>query len=384
MKRSLVLGFLLLSLVAVLFVLGALLNDVAEASPLETGGGRTYYVCHVNARHNGQSFYNYITVGGLSGHFYFSNPDWPKHGGWFGNTFRWDFVTVEGDENCDGEPDDIPGCMDETAWNFNPEATVDDGSCVYDVCPNLEGLQETVPEGYVKPGRRCIPKPEPPPTCDDDSAYNFGDPLPCVYDVCPNLDGLQETVPEGYVKPGRRCIPAPLPSNDELVIMSDCEGWTAIKETYVGCNLIGTEVIASGKWSDKYETETATFTYEDEKIEVKEPGRCRQCRPEVFMWLGFSQGDTCALVEKGFDDDLRPGDPGYHTAPGVPFQEKYCGSCDNPWQAIGSTWWGGFVDECDGWKDSDGTDLDNFYTYERFDVERLKDGPLGGGPRCEE
>lgn len=55
--------------------------------------------------------------------------------------------------------DPIPGCMDETAFNFNPDAEVDDDSCVYDVCPNLEGLQEEIPEGYIKPGRRCIPKP---------------------------------------------------------------------------------------------------------------------------------------------------------------------------------------------------------------------------------
>ena len=31
-----------------------------------------------------------------------------------------------------GETDDIPGCMDENAINYNPDATVDDGSCVYE------------------------------------------------------------------------------------------------------------------------------------------------------------------------------------------------------------------------------------------------------------
>lgn len=141
-----------------------------------------YAICHVNARHNGQSYFNYLEVGSLGGHFYYGNPAWPKHGGWFGNVFRWDFVTVFGDYNCDGQVDRIPGCTNEGAWNYNPEATHDDGSCVYDVCPNLEGLQEEVPTGYVKPGRRCLPSPELPPVCEDESAINFGGPLPCEFE----------------------------------------------------------------------------------------------------------------------------------------------------------------------------------------------------------
>lgn len=60
----------------------------------------------------------------------------------------------------DGVCGAVFGCTDDSAWNFDPEANVDDNSCVYDVCPNLEGLQETVPEGYVKPGRRCLPAPQ--------------------------------------------------------------------------------------------------------------------------------------------------------------------------------------------------------------------------------
>ncbi len=35
-----------------------------------------------------------------------------------------------------GETTDILGCMDETAINYDPDATIDDGSCYYtgDVC----------------------------------------------------------------------------------------------------------------------------------------------------------------------------------------------------------------------------------------------------------
>jgi len=35
-------------------------------------------------------------------------------------------------ESCSACPDDIPGCTDPEALNFDPNATVDDGSCVYE------------------------------------------------------------------------------------------------------------------------------------------------------------------------------------------------------------------------------------------------------------
>jgi uncharacterized repeat protein (TIGR01451 family) len=50
-----------------------------------------------------------------------------------------------------------------------------------DVCLNLEGLQETVPDGYYLKDGECKLTP-PPPT-----------------DVCPNLEGNQSEVPDGYV-----------------------------------------------------------------------------------------------------------------------------------------------------------------------------------------
>ena len=35
-------------------------------------------------------------------------------------------------ESCEACPDDIPGCMDDTALNYDSNATSDDGSCIYD------------------------------------------------------------------------------------------------------------------------------------------------------------------------------------------------------------------------------------------------------------
>jgi hypothetical protein len=39
----------------------------------------------------------------------------------------------EDDGSCTYDAGTIPGCMDETANNYNSEATEDDGTCTYDV-----------------------------------------------------------------------------------------------------------------------------------------------------------------------------------------------------------------------------------------------------------
>lgn len=46
----------------------------------------------------------------------------------------------------------IAGCTDSTATNYNPNATVDNGSCIQpvDLCTNIAGTQTTVPAGMVK------------------------------------------------------------------------------------------------------------------------------------------------------------------------------------------------------------------------------------------
>ena len=73
-----------------------------------------YSVCHVNARHGMFDYYNYLEVGTLNGHFINGNPNLPKHGAWDprNHQIRWDFVTEEGDFDCDGKTDYEP--CDET------------------------------------------------------------------------------------------------------------------------------------------------------------------------------------------------------------------------------------------------------------------------------
>jgi CSLREA domain-containing protein len=82
-------------------------------------------------------------------------------------------VTSPYGEALDGEVEDyriivsdtvpIPGCTNPSATNYNPLATIDDGSCVppppsgggssggtIDLCLNISGAQTTVPTGYIK------------------------------------------------------------------------------------------------------------------------------------------------------------------------------------------------------------------------------------------
>jgi SdrD B-like domain/Protein of unknown function (DUF642) len=51
-------------------------------------------------------------------------------------------------------PDPVPGCTDPLAPNYEPSATVDNGSCteVVDVCSNIDGVQSVLPEGYSLSG----------------------------------------------------------------------------------------------------------------------------------------------------------------------------------------------------------------------------------------
>lgn len=60
-----------------------------------------------------------------------------------------------------------------------------------DVCPNIEGLQDTVPEGYiVNDAGACAPAGQ-------------------ETDVCPNLPGDQSVIPDGYVMSSRDCVLPP-------------------------------------------------------------------------------------------------------------------------------------------------------------------------------
>jgi hypothetical protein len=79
------------------------------------------------------------------------------------------------------------------------------GNCVtpppppVDQCPNIDGVQETVPPGMIKDASgNCVTPPPPPPPMSDD---------------CPNLSGIQGSVPEGMIKDANGdCVPRPATS----------------------------------------------------------------------------------------------------------------------------------------------------------------------------
>jgi hypothetical protein len=71
-----------------------------------------------------------------------------------------------------------------------------------DVCPNIEGPQETVPEGYELVDGECVPVEESPSES---------------VDVCPNLQGAQETVPEGYQLVNGQCTKKPEVKGTETI-----------------------------------------------------------------------------------------------------------------------------------------------------------------------
>ena len=148
---------------------------------------------------------------------------------------------VGGDDD-DGDGDDDggggkPGCTDPTALNYDPLATADDGSCVYDPRPDFDSEDDSKPEedddvGPVGPVAPDDPRPgtsndnsgctdpkarnfDPSAQFDDGSclyfedATNYGcmDPDACNYDEAANVnDGSCE-----YPEPGLDCDGDPIP-----------------------------------------------------------------------------------------------------------------------------------------------------------------------------
>lgn len=157
--------------------------------------------------------------------------------------------------NGNGSPKDTD------SWTFTQAAC-----SAEDQCPNIAGVQETVPTDYYRSDGECFAKTH---VCTDETATNYdenfnsereiSDVEVCEYsqptDVCPNIDGVQESIPAGYhfetINDVRQCIqdptstPTPAPSNpgggsgdgksDNLGCGShDCSGNTASSQSTGG------------------------------------------------------------------------------------------------------------------------------------------------------
>ena len=163
--------------------------------------GVSVTVCHAA----GPSQYVPITVSissvndanGLNGHGNHANDAWPS--------FVFDGVTYPGR----GDPSNCS-----TATDPDP----------VDVCPNLDGDQATLPDGYeFDELDQCVLINEDPvdvcPNLDGDQAtlpdgYEFDEQDQCVLideettDLCPNIDGDQASIPDGYIVDGQGlCVP---------------------------------------------------------------------------------------------------------------------------------------------------------------------------------
>jgi len=214
------------SIALVLMLLLALVaSQIATATPLAAD---KYGVCHVDGKKTFPFLeFNYVEVGGLSGHFYGGNPDLPRHGafGWNGTWgWWWDFVTVLGDLNCDGVVDYIP-CSEQvagtapateygtwSAWAYN--AGLDLWERFRDV------TTYSVPMLDARDGSVCVP-------------------------AVPTVMTERETR-------------APVITH-ETYAQDDCQGWVVLEQRYKDGIADGNPVaLLSGQWADPYALEQAT------------------------------------------------------------------------------------------------------------------------------
>ena len=104
---------------------------------------------------------------------------------------------TDNDNVCDA--DEVPGCTDATACNYNPEATDSDGTCTFE-----DGICETCENGLIVDNDS-----DDDGVCDADEVTGCTDPTACNYDstpttdtdntLCTYVDGVCETCVNGQV-----------------------------------------------------------------------------------------------------------------------------------------------------------------------------------------
>ncbi|QQG41415.1 MAG: hypothetical protein HYV90_04640 [Candidatus Woesebacteria bacterium] len=194
------------------FVVATFLLGKSLTSVFARAGDVPKAYCHAAGREETDHF-NYHYNRAWTSHFY--NNGTPKAG------HEDDFYTVVGDRNCDGQADSSPTPTPTPTPTATPrECEEDEDECstptpeptatpeITDACPNIEGIQDSIPEGYfLNSDDNCVEGEEPTPTPDAD--------------VCDNLDGVQTGLPEGmhFDAAGVNCVnfgqSGPAPRNDE-------------------------------------------------------------------------------------------------------------------------------------------------------------------------
>jgi LPXTG-motif cell wall-anchored protein len=160
-----------------------------------------------------------------------------------------------------------------------------------DLCPNIDGDQETVPLGMItNDAGECVPPQDacpnlqgvqdaPPAGWSTDADGNCVPPAPA--DVCPNIDGAQDSVPNGYeVDADGNCV---LPAE----IIDDCPNLSGhqngLPEGYTFSDGDCVKVLGN------------TFNADPDEPEVK----AEDAKPEKKKILPFTGSESAPLVALG-------------------------------------------------------------------------------------
>jgi len=144
-------------------------------------------VCHATGNDGGVpvtvSIHSVDDANGLNGHGNHGGDSWPSF------TFNGVTYPGQGSGSCQSvpPPDENDVCPNlEGIQSEVPQGYIlEEGQCVVeppeeDACSNLEGVQASVPEGYILEEGQCVQE-----ILDED--------------LCPNLEGVQESIPAGYI-----------------------------------------------------------------------------------------------------------------------------------------------------------------------------------------
>lgn len=186
--------------------------------------------------------------------------------------------------SCEEEPPDaIEGCMDMAAMNRDPDATVDDGSCLY--CGNgaVDLEQGEVCDGFNMGGETCITQ-----------GYFEGEPLLCQNDCMAYDYSNCSNCGNGVIGAGETCDPAaPLPSCVPNTFIPSCNPDTCLLNCAAPPIVEGCTDIAAINWNSE-------ATIDD--------GSCLYCGNGA---VDFSHGEVCDGFNMGgktcADFGLAPG-----------------------------------------------------------------------------
>lgn len=133
---------------------------------------------------------------------------------------------------------------------------------VTDLCPNLDGVQESIPDGYLLQEGNCVLPPPP-------------------VDVCPNLDGNQEELPDGYILEDGNCVIPPPP-----VVNTVCES--------IGNG--GTSTDLADQWTDIDTRSAGHHEYIDGALHIWTDDASSNAKVSEAINTNFALKDTGALA----------------------------------------------------------------------------------------